>query len=120
MQLQKLASDNVVAGLFVWAPKPDPVAMDAFMNTMVEFYTAQWPNKTTIDSSWVCNLEDARPELRVRFPIYHNGDKAEFDTIIDTCINDRRVAKQFKLRSAAESSTRFLLETLVSQWSFEN
>ncbi|RYP90314.1 hypothetical protein DL770_003537 [Monosporascus sp. CRB-9-2] len=100
MRLQKLAGKNVVAGLFVWAPKPN--AMSAFMETMVDFYTAKWPNRTTIDSLWLCNLDDAKLELKVRFPISHNGDKAEFDATIDKYIKNRELAKQLKLRSAAE------------------
>ncbi|KAK4228865.1 hypothetical protein QBC38DRAFT_474089 [Podospora fimiseda] len=120
MKLQKLEGREVVAGLYVWAPKPDADAMKNFMSTMVDFYTAKWPTQTTIDSSWLCALDDAKSELKVRFPIYHNGDKAKFDATIDKHIKNRELAKQLKLRSAAEPSTRFLLETLVSQWSFEN
>jgi hypothetical protein len=120
MRLTKLTTDNVVAGLYVWAPKPDPDVMNAFMGTMVEFYTAKWPDATTIDSSWVCNLEDARSELRVRFPIYHNDHKVRFDATVDKHIKNAALAEQLKLRSAEEPSTKFLLETLVSQWSFEN
>lgn len=118
MRLQKLASRSVVAGLYVWAPKAD--AMTAFMETMVDFYTADWPNQTSIDSAWVCNLEDARSELRVRFPIYHNGSKTEFDTTIRKYIKNQELSKHLMQRSAAEPSTRFLWGTLVSQWSFEN
>ncbi|KAH6624104.1 hypothetical protein B0J18DRAFT_444369 [Chaetomium sp. MPI-SDFR-AT-0129] len=100
IKVQKLAGKTVVAGLFVWVPKPGDI--DSFMATMVDFYTAEWPNQTTIDSSWLCDLNDPpTTELKVRFPIHHN-------------------AKPLKRRTLEELSTRFLLETLVSQWSFEN
>ncbi|KAK4163938.1 hypothetical protein QBC43DRAFT_354058, partial [Cladorrhinum sp. PSN259] len=117
MKLQKLEGKEVVAGLYVWAPKPD--AMNTFMSTMVDFYTAKWPTQTTIDSSWLCALDDAKSELRVRFPIYHNGDKAKFNATIDKYIKNRDLAKQLKLRSAAEptlssAAGRFRIYTSVA------
>ncbi|KAK4143118.1 uncharacterized protein C8A04DRAFT_29134 [Dichotomopilus funicola] len=119
MKVQKLEGKSVVAGLFVWAPKPGN--MDSFMATMVDFYTAEWPNQTTIDSSWLCDLNDPpTTELKVRFPIPHNGNKANFDATADENIKNQELAKPLKRRTLEELSTRFLFETLVSQWSFEN
>lgn len=115
LRVQKLQSDYVVAGRYTWTP--DPKKMEDFMRTMREFYTADWPNQLTIDSSWLCDLQQTG--ISVRFLVYHNGNKAEFEKLISTNIKNDELAQQLKKRSLEEVSSRFLHETLVEQWSEE-
>ncbi|KAL7947018.1 hypothetical protein V8C42DRAFT_319419 [Trichoderma barbatum] len=115
LRVQKLQGDKVVAGRYTWYP--DCSKMNDFMEAMQRFYTTTWPNELTIDSSWLCDLEQKSDG--VRFLIYHNGDKAEFDKLISDNIANDDLAKQLKKRSLEEASSRFLHETLVAQWSEE-
>ncbi|KAG0133176.1 hypothetical protein HOY82DRAFT_269424 [Tuber indicum] len=117
MSVQELRDPDVVAGRHTW--HPDPAEMDDFMATMKDFYTTEWDNYLTMDTSWLCDLQQIKSELAVRFIIYYDGGKEPFDNLIDRGIQNRELAKQLKRRSMAEKSTRFLHETLVSQWSEE-
>jgi hypothetical protein len=117
LRVQKLQSDKVVAGRYTWWSDPDKIKMDDFIKTMRDFYTTAWPNQLTIDSSWLCDLKESN--IGVRFLIYHNGNKAEFDELINDNITNDDLAKQLKKRSLEEASSRFLHETLVAQWSEE-
>ncbi|KAL7788376.1 hypothetical protein V8C37DRAFT_418385 [Trichoderma ceciliae] len=108
LRVQKLEGDKVVAGRYTWSP--DPLKMNDFMKTMQAFYTAAWPNQLTIDSSWLCDLQ--QNSLGVRFLVYHNGNKAEFDKLINDNITNDDLAKQLKKRSLEEPSSLFLHETL--------
>ncbi|RFU79403.1 fad-binding domain-containing [Trichoderma arundinaceum] len=115
LRVQRLQVDRVVAGRYTWSL--DPLKMGDFMETMQEFYTVSWPNQLTVDSSWLCDLQ--QNNLAVRFLVYHNGNKAEFEKIIDNNITHDDLAKQLKRRSLEEAPSRFLHETLVAQWSEE-
>ncbi|KAK3947832.1 hypothetical protein QBC32DRAFT_353227 [Pseudoneurospora amorphoporcata] len=121
MYLSKLQNEEglVVAGRYVWLPSPAAKAMDEFMKTMERFYTTDWPDQITIDSTWLCDLKQTGSELGVRFLVYYDGTKEEFDKLIDDKVKQKDLAKQLKRRSLAEKSTRFLHETLASQWSEE-
>lgn len=121
LELKRLDSKEVVAGRFLWYPKPEPrEEMEKFMMTMHDFYTAEWPDRTTIDSSWVCDLDDkSSSPFFVRFLVYHNGGKKDFERVIDQNITNTDLAKPLKLRTLEEKSSRFLHETLVAQWSEE-
>ncbi|KAI9642899.1 hypothetical protein NHQ30_008633 [Ciborinia camelliae] len=123
MKVQKLQNKTglVVAGRYTWFPKSSSEAMDDFTDTMIRFYTTKWPNQMTIDSTWLCNLRDRQTtsDFAVRFLIYYDGNKDEFDDLIDKHIRYKELAKQLKRRSLPEKSTRFLHETLVAQWSEE-
>lgn len=118
MKVQELQNKDglVVAGRYQWFPKPE--AMDNFMATMKAFYRADWPSRMTIDSTWMCDLRQKTGDC-VRFLVYFDGTKEEFDTQIDKYVKQPELAKQLKRRSLPEKSTRFLHETLVSQWSEE-
>lgn len=133
LAVQKLSNPegNVVAGKFVWSPQLDAVvsdskklastkqeSMDKFKKTMNNFYTADWPQQATIDSTWLCDLKD-KEDIKVRFLVYYDGNQKDFDKLIDKKIDDKDLAKNFKRRAMQEKSTRFLHETLVSQWSEE-
>ncbi|KAI1393339.1 uncharacterized protein F4822DRAFT_9054 [Hypoxylon trugodes] len=114
--VKKLQSEYVVAGRYQWFPQS--VLTDDFMATMNKFYTTDWPIRITIDSTWMCDLRQNSGD-GVRFLIYFDGKKDEFERIIDKYIQDPELAKQLKRRSLPEKSTRFLHETLVVQWSEE-
>ncbi|UKZ64131.1 uncharacterized protein TrAtP1_005349 [Trichoderma atroviride] len=117
LQVQKLRCDKVVAGRYTWWPQDDPGKMKNFMETMRSFYATAWPNQLTIDSSWLCDLSQSN--IGVRFLVYHNGDKAEFEKLIKENISDEDLSKPLIKRSLEEPSSLFLHETLVAQWSEE-
>ncbi|VDC07597.1 unnamed protein product [Peniophora sp. CBMAI 1063] len=111
----------VVAGRYQWfAGTADPDLLDQrdFMSTMNTFYTTDWPERMTIDSTWICDLR-LNSGNGVRFLAYFDGTKDDFDDTIDQYIKHPELAKQLKRRSLPEKSTRFLHETLVAQWSEE-
>ncbi|KAK3949779.1 hypothetical protein QBC32DRAFT_30092 [Pseudoneurospora amorphoporcata] len=136
MYLQKLSNKDgsVVAGRYTWFPKSDKEGtkktkdklMDKFMDTMNDFYATRWPDQVTIDTSWICDLKETSSELAVRFLVYYDGTKKDFDKlIVDKLGADKaengggELAEQLTRRTMSEKSTRFLHETLVSQWSEE-
>ncbi|KAI1087087.1 hypothetical protein F5B19DRAFT_500405 [Rostrohypoxylon terebratum] len=108
---------TVVAGRYQWFPNLG--ITDDFIATMNNFYTADWPKQMTIDSTWMCDLRQSSRD-GVRFLLYYDGNKESFDKIIKTYITDPGLSEQLRRRSLPEKSTRFLHETLVSQWSEEN
>jgi FAD binding domain/Berberine and berberine like len=118
LALNRLKSDVVVAGRYTFYP----TSVDGFMTTMNSFYTRNWPDEMTIDSSWLCDLEKKEPELGVRFLVYYNGGRKDFNKAIDdwTLPNapdeHEELKKQLKRRSIQEKSSRFLHETLAAQW----
>ena len=114
MKVQELRNKTVVAGVFTWSPKTED--MDDFMIAMKDFYMTNWEPQMTIDSSWVCDLQQTTSDLAVRFLVYYDGSKSGFDNRIDGSITNRDLAKGLKRRSLAEKSTRFLHETLATQW----
>ncbi|KAI1109364.1 hypothetical protein F5Y14DRAFT_29984 [Nemania sp. NC0429] len=104
----------VVAGVYTWSQKGvDP---NELLTTMNDFYTTDWPDELTIDSSWVC---EPNKDLAIRFLVYFNGKKDDFNDLINKNIRQRTLAKQLKRRSMEEKSTRFFHETLIVQWSEE-
>ncbi|KAF7301324.1 FAD-binding domain-containing protein [Mycena indigotica] len=115
---------SVVAGRYQWFAKkeePDLFDQPGFMDLMNKFYTTDWPENITIDSTWICDLRQSSGN-GVRFLTYFDGPKkgaTGFDAIIDKYIAHPELAKQLKRRSLSEKSTRFLHETLVAQWSEE-
>ncbi|KAJ7790100.1 hypothetical protein B0H14DRAFT_3501994 [Mycena olivaceomarginata] len=76
--------------------EPDLFNQENFMSTMNTFYTTDWPERITVDSTWIC-------DLRVSSGNVHQAPGA----------------KKLKRHSLPENSTRFLHETLVAQWSEE-
>ncbi|KAF5319516.1 hypothetical protein D9619_008714 [Psilocybe cf. subviscida] len=114
-------SGKVVAGRYQWFAskgEPDLFGTDIFMSTMNTFYTTKWPERITIDSTWLCDLTDSSGN-GVRFLACFDGEQKEFNETIDKYITHPEVATQIKRRSLVENSTRFLHETLVTQWSEE-
>lgn len=116
LKVQQLRSLNgmVVAGRYQWFP-PNGFTDDVIA-TMNDFYTTDWPNKITIDSTWICDLRQSSSLGGVRFTVAFDGSKPEYDRVIDKYIKDEDLKVQLKRRVLAERSTRFLYETLVNQW----
>ncbi|KAJ7800244.1 hypothetical protein B0H14DRAFT_3113964 [Mycena olivaceomarginata] len=98
--------------------EPDLFDQENFMSTMNTFYTTDWPERITVDSTWTCDLRVSSGN-GVRFLTYFDGCKDDFDATIDQYIMHSEPAKQLKRRSLPENSTRFLHEALVAQWSEE-
>ena len=120
LALKELRSKFVVAGRYTWYPERQ--AMDEFMTTMNSFYTRTWPDAMTIDSSWLCELNKKDSDLGVRFLVYYNGDRTDFNKAIDGWTlqsapdEHGELKEQLKRRSLQEKSSRFLHETLAAQW----
>lgn len=119
LSLMKLKSDVVVAGRYTWFPERE--SMDAFMTTMNGFYTRNWSNEMTLDSTWLCDLSNTKTDLAVRFLVYYNGTREYFDQEINSWTPNNspqhaELKKQLKRRSMQEKSSRFLHETLAAQW----
>ncbi|KAI1198562.1 hypothetical protein F5X97DRAFT_323269 [Nemania serpens] len=121
LKLQRQSNEDglVVSGQYTWYPKPDDAAMKEFMETMDESYSEDWPDQITIDSTWRCEPSRTDSELGVEFFIHYDGDKIDFDQLIDDSIRQADLAKQLKRRSLAEVSTLYLHESLVTQWAEE-
>ena len=117
LKIEELKSKDVVAGRYVWNPKTEQDRD----KTMKTFYTAKWPTEMTIDSTWLCEMPGGASKKvpAIRFLAYYNGDKSNFDKVIDQFLPRTELGTQLKLRSIQEKSTRFFHETLVAQWSEE-
>ncbi|KAI3316581.1 Glucooligosaccharide oxidase [Xylariaceae sp. AK1471] len=115
LKVQHLNSKDgwVVGGRFLWFPGEDK--MDQLLPTMNEFYKVDWPTEITIDSTWICDLREKTGD-GVRFTVYYDGSKEDYDKLIDKHIKNTDVKKQLKKRALPEPSTRFLYETLEEQW----
>jgi hypothetical protein len=112
VKVEKLRSENVVAGRYAWFPEGG--FTNDTITTMNEFYTADWPDTITIDSNWMCDLPSGNP--CIRFTIAFNGNKSEYDKIVNRHIRQEALKVQLTRRVLAEKSTRFLYETLFNQW----
>ncbi|KAF7322310.1 FAD-binding PCMH-type domain-containing protein [Mycena chlorophos] len=115
------ADGMVVAGRYNWfaaKDQPDLFDQDDFMDTMNTFYTTDWPESMTIDSTWLCDLRQPTGN-GIRFTPSFDGSKFEYDGFIDKYIKRPDLARQLKRRALPEKSTRYLHETLVAQWSEE-
>lgn len=121
LKLQKQSNDDgiVVLGQYTWYPKLDNAAMKEFMDTIDKFYSTDWPDQVTIDSTWRCKSSRIDSELGIEFFIHYDGDKIAFDQLIDDSIRQAELAKKLKRRSLAEASILYLHESLVTQWSEE-
>lgn len=120
LALKQLKGNSVVAGRYTWYPESK--AMNASMTIMNSFYTRNWPDEMTIDSSWLCELDKKEFELGIRFLVYYNGGWKDFERAIDVWTlqnalpEHEELKKQLKQRSLEEKSSRFLHETLAAQW----
>jgi hypothetical protein len=96
----------VVAGRYQWfASKNEPELFEQenFMSTMNEFYTTDWPERITVDSTWICDLRLSSGN-GVRFLTYFDGGKADFDATIDQYIKHPELAKAAQAPLAARKA----------------
>ncbi|UKZ56975.1 hypothetical protein TrVGV298_010823 [Trichoderma virens] len=116
LALQELSNKNgtVVAGRYTWYPKSKKFDNDV-VDIMNGIYTTNWPDRMTMDTTWLCDLREAPNEVGVRLIFYYDGDKDGFDQLIDQYIPGE-LATQIKRRALPEKSTRFLHESLDAQW----
>jgi FAD/FMN-containing dehydrogenase len=68
-------NESVMSSRFVWSPPEDEAT---FLSTMNRFYTTDFPDQLTIDSSWLLELKRPKPELNMRFLVYYDGDEKGF------------------------------------------
>ncbi|KAE8440889.1 hypothetical protein EG329_006356 [Mollisiaceae sp. DMI_Dod_QoI] len=106
----------VVAGRFVWNPEEDKIDL---LKTMNRFYLTDWSNQMTIDSTWLCDLRMAPGKLGVRFTVYFDGNKHDFDKQINRSVAQKELASLFERRTKAEKSTQLFYESLDAQWKEE-
>lgn len=81
---------------------------------MNDFYTTDWPNSTTIDSTWVCDLRQNKRLDGIRFNVSFDGSRLKYERVINKHIQHEKLKTQLKRRALPEKSTRFLYETLVN------
>lgn len=113
MEVIKLRSDVVVAGMYVWEPESDDTN---FLSTMNDFYTANWPDQMTIDSSWLCDAQQ-NSAIKVRFRMYYDGNEHNFQKHINKhIVNNKRLSKQIERHALLTDSTRFFHSSLEAQW----
>ncbi|KAI0798932.1 hypothetical protein GGR55DRAFT_702508 [Xylaria sp. FL0064] len=115
LKVQELSNQYgmVVAGRYQWFPQGG--FTDEVIATMNDFYVTKWPNKLTIDTTWICDLrQNTLPGIR--FNVTFDGSKDEYARLIDKYIRHPQLKEQLKRRVLPEKSTRFLYETLVAQW----
>lgn len=116
LKVQRLQSKNgmVVSGRYQWFPENG--ITDEVVETMNDFYMTKWPDRMTIDTTWICDLRRSDSLNGIRFIISFDGSKPEYDRKITRYIKHELLQSQLKRRALAETSTRFLYETLVNQW----
>lgn len=88
LRVRKLSSLNgfVVAGRYQWFPTGG-ITYDV-VKVMNAFYLTNWPDKMTIDSTWICDLRQSN-KGGVRFNISFNGSKSEYDRTIEKLLQVR-------------------------------
>lgn len=87
-----------------------------FIVMMNDFYTTDWPNKITIDNTWICELRHSNSLGGVQFNVTFDGSKPEYDRAVDKYVKKEDLKVQPKQRVLAETSTGFLCETFVNRW----
>ncbi|KAK8074006.1 hypothetical protein PG994_004905 [Apiospora phragmitis] len=130
LRLDKLQDPygRVTAGRYVWAYRPDDYAIlsdeeqafieDQLKSTMSSYYAYSWPDRITIDTTWVRQAGD-NLGTQVGFISYCDGDREFFQEHMDRAIKNFDINKQLKRRCMEEKSSRFLHETLAAQWNEE-
>ncbi|KAK7972632.1 hypothetical protein PG988_006766 [Apiospora saccharicola] len=100
-------------------PKLKKWHLDRMMSIMSSFYAYNWPDRITIDTTWVHQAGDGKG-TEVRFITYCDGDADYFSHHIDAAVTDPGVGNQLKRRCMQEKSSRFLHETLAAVWNEES
>lgn len=121
---------QIVAGRHTWFPSIDRARRGFFgfgkrtdetglLATMNHFYTTDWPEQMTIDTSWFSDLQVQNGDIAIRFLAYFDGTQDQFNKLINKGVLNADLSKQLTRRALAEDSTRFLHETLFAQWDEE-
>jgi len=106
---------KVTSGQLVLRPAGnDEAAVKELIDSIKPLHTANWPDAFTMDSFWVCDTSD-QSQLTMSFPIYHNGNKADFDKILNDLLPGSNLASQLSKAAIEEKYTLFLQETLPDQ-----
>ncbi|KAF2967254.1 hypothetical protein GQX73_g6340 [Xylaria multiplex] len=108
----------VTAGRYTWLPDPKDNHR-TLLSSMFRFYTMDWSDRMTIDSSWFSDTEVENGAIAVRFIVYYDGNERDFGREIRKAALDRELEKQLQRRVLPEKSSRFFHETLVAQWDEE-
>ncbi|RYC56643.1 hypothetical protein CHU98_g9564 [Xylaria longipes] len=117
--LKLLAEDGMVtAGRYTWFSSPKHGYRE-LLQTMNRFYTTNWSDQMTIDSTWYSDTQESQGEIGVRFLVYFDGNEHDFGKQIQKAALDKGLEKQLGRRVLQEKSTRFYHETLVAQWDEE-
>lgn len=117
--LELSARDGMVtAGRYTWFPNPKHGHRD-LLQTMNRFYTNNWSDQMTIDSSWYSDTQEKQGEIGVRFLVYFDGNEHDFGKEIQKASLEKYLEKQLRRRTLQEKSTRFYHETLIAQWDEE-
>lgn len=111
----------VTAGRHTWFPRLETEAEgEDFLLTMKRFYTNDWAEKMTIDSTWLSDTGTAQKgALGVRFLAYYDGNQIDFNNEVRFGFMDDKLLSEIQRRVMPERSTRFLHETLFAQWDEE-
>ena len=132
IRVKKLRDPFVVAGRMTWNVTKDKLAV--FQKMMTDFYTADWDNYLTIDTTWECDLMRSNGDrpFSTRFITYYDGKEDDFKNEVNSKMSSpdpeadpdgyryyEEFKKQLIRRSLAEKSTMFFHETLWAQWSEE-
>ncbi|KAK4220658.1 hypothetical protein QBC38DRAFT_505552 [Podospora fimiseda] len=122
MKVQRV-QDHVLTGRFAYYGELNQETV----NTMKKIYRFNWPREATIDTHWQCDIKPNNPVSSVRFVVYFDGAKPDFDRLVDKAIGkpgrrpkqrhqNNKLAHLIKERTLAEPSTLLLHESLVLQW----
>lgn len=112
--------DRSRGGIYRFIPgRPRPDESTGLLATMNHFYTQDWPDQMTIDTSWFSDLETQNGDLAIRFLAYFDGPQEEFSRLLRKGVLDPELQKQLTRRALPEQSSRFLHETLFAQWDEE-
>ncbi|KAJ8121469.1 hypothetical protein ONZ43_g2086 [Nemania bipapillata] len=109
---------GVTAGRYTWLPDPKDDHR-TLLNTMNRFYTMNWSDNMTIDTSWFSDTQVQEGALAVRFMVYYDGNEHDFGKEIHKAALDKDLERQINRRVLTEKSSRFFHETLVAQWDEE-
>lgn len=117
MKVHKLfdKEGKVTSGQLVLRPTGnDEAAVQELIDSIKVLFKANWPDALTMDSFWVCDTSVQSP-LIMTFPIYHNGNKADFENTLDELLPKSNLARKLSNAVIEEKYTLFLQETLPDQ-----
>lgn len=118
MKVQRLfdGEGKVTSGqLVLHAERNDYAAVQELIDSIKPLHTANWPDALTMDSVWDCDTSIQNP-LTITIPIYHNGNKADFEIVLAQHLPESKLARQLSRAAIEEKYSLFLQETLPNQF----